>query len=128
MNLPDPPDLPDPRDLPGLLLLLLLLLRRGLRGEERGRLRRHPVEQVARFHETAGVGARAEDDDRDVLAALRQTEHRREAIARLRDEAGLAGAHVDVPLAQQMVRAVERDRTLAAAVDRVLRRAHDRRD
>ena len=42
--------------------------------------------------------------------ALRQTQQRREAVARLRDEAGLAGAHVDVGAAEQMIRAAERDR------------------
>ena len=77
----------------------LLLRRRRFRREECRGLRRHPVEQVARFHEAAGVRARAEDDDRDLLAALRQPQQRRQAVARLRDEAGLARAHVDVAAA-----------------------------
>src|SRR3954452_11295688 len=107
--------------------LLLLLLGRRLGREERGRLRRHPVEQVARLHEAAGIRARAEDHYGHVLAAALEAQHGREAVAGLRDEAGLPRADVDVPFAQQVIRAVEDDRTLAA-VDRVLVRAHDRRD
>ena len=87
-----------------------------------------PVEQVARFHEAAGVRARAEDHDGDVMAALRQAQHRGQAVARLGDEPGLPRPHIDVAAAQQMVGAVERDRPLAAAVDRVFVGAHDRRD
>ena len=54
-----------------------------------------PVEQVPRLPEAAGVRLRAEDDDRDRVA-LRQAQQRRQAVARLGDEAGLAAHHVDV--------------------------------
>src|SRR4051812_31927996 len=77
-------------------LLLLLLLGRRLGGEKRGRLRRDPVEQVARFHEAAGVRARAEDHHGHVLAAALEAQHGREAVARLGDEAGLPRTDVDV--------------------------------
>src|SRR5213076_1257456 len=97
--------------------------------EERCRLRGEPVEQVLRLHEAAGVRPRSEHDDRHLLAALtlREPQQRRQTIAGLRDEPGLPRAHVDVLAAEEMVRAVERDRTLLR-VDRVLRRAHDRGD
>src|SRR6476660_2394558 len=87
-----------------LLLLLLLLFSRRLGSEKRGRLRRDPVEQVARLHEAAGVRACAEDHDRDVLAAALEAQHGREAVTRLGDEPGLAGADVDIAFAQQVVR------------------------
>ena len=50
--------------------MLLLRCRGGLRGEERRGFRRNPVHQVPRFHETARVGAGAEDDDRALITSF----------------------------------------------------------
>ena len=93
-------------------------------------LLRQPVEEVLRFQEAAGVRARAEHDDRDLLAALRQPQQRREAVAGLRDEAGLARPDVDIVASEQMVRAAERDRARLGVgrPHRVLGHPHDRRD
>ena len=54
-------------------------------------------------------------------------QQRREAIARLADEAGLARLHVDVALHHELIGAVNRD-LMASRVDGVVRRPHDARD
>src|SRR6185503_4093688 len=67
---------------------------------------RHPVEEMTRFPETAGVGLRAEDDERDLLIRLRQAQQRGQAVARAADEPGLAAKHFDVAAADDLIRAV----------------------
>src|SRR5438132_2399521 len=83
-----------------------LLLRLRLRREER---RGQPCKEVLRLHEPPGIRPRAQDDDGDLLVALGQTQQRRQAVAGLRDEAGLPRQDVDVLAAQEMIRAVERE-------------------
>src|SRR5438128_10954350 len=90
-------------------LFLLLRLRLFWR-EERRRLRRQPREQVLRFHEAPGIRPRAQNDDGDLLVALGEAQQRRQAVARLRDEARLPRQDIHVLTAEQMIRAVERDR------------------
>ena len=82
--------------------LLLWLGRDRLGGEERRGLRGRPVEQVARFHEAARIRARPEDDHRDVVGALRQAQHGRQAVAGLGDEPGLP-ARTSIAAAEQVV-------------------------
>src|SRR2546422_6537616 len=108
------------------LLLLLLLCGRLLGPEDRRRFRGDPVDEVLGFHEAARVRARAEDDDRDFLAALREPEERRQAVARLGDEPRLARADIDVLTAEQMVRAVEGHSSTVRRVHRELVGPHDR--
>src|SRR5229473_5823183 len=103
-------------------LLLRLRSRYWLGGEERRGLRRDPIEEVPGLHEAACIRARAEDHDRDVLTTLRKAQDGGQAVAGLRNEPGLSRPHVDVGTAQQVVRAVERDRALAGE-HRVFRHA-----
>src|SRR5688572_13516063 len=62
---------------------------------------------MARFPEAASVRLRAKDDHRDLRSALRQTQQRREAVASLRNESGLARLHVHVTLANELVRGMD---------------------
>src|SRR6476620_4169126 len=63
--------------------------------ENVGRFLGEPVEEVTGFPEAAVVRRRAEHDDRDLIA-LRQPQQRRQAVAGLRDEAGLPTHDVDI--------------------------------
>ena len=54
--------------------LVLILLRLGGKSEDVLRLGAHPVEQVTRFPEAALIALGPQDDHRDLLAGLRQTE------------------------------------------------------
>ena len=67
-----------------------------------------PVEEVTRFPEARRAVGGAEHDDGD-LRALRDAQQRREAVAGLADEAGLAAADVDVG-AEELVGAVDGER------------------
>src|SRR5262245_1790508 len=92
-----------------LLLFVLLGLLLEVAFEQRLGARRHPVEEMTRFPEPAGVALRAEDDKRHLLTGLRKPQQRREAIARAADESGLAADDVDVAAADDLIRAVRRD-------------------
>src|SRR5687768_18209610 len=90
-------------------------------------LRRQPVEQVARFPETAGVRLGAEDDDSDLGATLRQAQQRSEAVTSLADESGLSSQHFDVTLADKLIGRMDVD-PAAAGGHRVLLLLHHVRD
>jgi hypothetical protein len=84
------------------------------------RLVGQPVEQVPRFPEAPVVRAGAEHHDRDLVIALRQAQQRRQAVAGLGDEAGLAAEDVHFPAAtrwlvlRMLIVATARARRVAA--------------
>src|SRR5689334_5631740 len=88
----------------------VLLLRFLFLAEDVGRLVGQPVEQVPGLPEPAVVRAGAEDDDRDLMIALRQPQQRCQAVAGLADEAGLPRQDVDLAAAHQVIGVADGDR------------------